>query len=388
LVGVYLACFRDYSAVLGPGERGVVMALAADRRQARTVLRYIEGLIDDVPLLAPMVQARTKESIDLNNRISIEVHTANFRSVRGYTIVACVCDELAFWRSDDSANPDTEILNSVRPGMATVPGSLLLGISSPYARRGELWKAYERHYGKDSPVLVWKADTRSMNPAVPTEVIKRAYEEDSVAASAEYGAEFRKDIESFVSREAVEAVTVPDRRELPFLSGTEYVAFVDPSGGSNDSMTLAIAHRAGEMAVLDALREIRPPFSPEGAVAEFCDLVRLYSVKQVWGDRYAGEWPREQFWKHGVQYRLAESPKSDLYRDFLPMVNSRKVELLELPRLLSQLLGLERRTSRAGKDSIDHAPGGHDDVVNAAAGALVTVVGRASTKAVVLPFRI
>jgi hypothetical protein len=41
--------------------------------------------------------------------------------------------------------------------------------------------------------------------------------------------------------------------------------------------------------------------------------------------------------------------------------------------LIAQLLGLERRTARSGKDSIDHAPGGHDDVANAAASALLEV---------------
>ncbi len=37
---------------------------------------------------------------------------------------------------------------------------------------------------------------------------------------------------------------------------------------------------------------------------------------------------------------------------------------------------LERRTSRAGRDSIGHMPGGHDDVCNAAAGALLLVQAR------------
>jgi hypothetical protein len=42
--------------------------------------------------------------------------------------------------------------------------------------------------------------------------------------------------------------------------------------------------------------------------------------------------------------------------------------LLDDKRLQAQLIGLERRTSRAGKDSIDHGPGGHDDIANAVAG--------------------
>jgi hypothetical protein len=68
---------------------------------------------------------------------------------------------------------------AVAPGMATVPGSLLLCISSPYARRGALWKAYRDHFGQDAdPILVWQADTHAMNPTEPEHVIADAYAED------------------------------------------------------------------------------------------------------------------------------------------------------------------------------------------------------------------
>ena len=119
------------------------------------------------------------------------------------------------------------------------------------------------------------------------------------------------------------------------------------------------------------MREVRPPFSPEAVVAEFAATLRSYRVTKVSGDRYAGEWPREQFRKFGITYEVAAKPKSDLFRDLLPMLNSRRVELLDHPKLISQLVGLERRTARSGRDSIDHAPGAHDDVANAAAGALL-----------------
>ena len=151
-----------------------------------------------------------------------------------------------------------------------------------------------------------------------------------------------------------------------------YVAFVDPSGGSQDAMTLAIAHQEADRLVLDALRERRPPFSPDAVVAEFVEVCRTYQDRRLAGDHYAGEWPREQFTKRGITYEVAMTPKSDLYRDFLPLVNSGRVELLDQARLIGQLCGLERRSSRAGRDTIDHGPGGHDDLANAAAGALVT----------------
>src|SRR5262249_47495605 len=137
-------------------------------------------------------------------------------TVRGYSIVCALLDEVAFWKSDMTSVPDAEVLAAIKPAMATIPGALLLAASSPYARRGVLWKAYQKHYGKDTATLCWKAPTIVMNPVVPEEIITAAYEDDPASASAEYGAEFRSDIEGYVSREVVDAVTVPGRHELPY----------------------------------------------------------------------------------------------------------------------------------------------------------------------------
>jgi hypothetical protein len=153
-----------------------------------------------------------------------------------------------------------------------------------------------------------------------------------------------------------------------------YAAFVDPSGGSNDSMTMALAHADGKLIVLDAIREVVPPFSPNAVVEQFAELLRRYQVWTVYGDRYAGEWCREPFLQRGIGYEISERSKSDIYRDFLPLLNSRAVSLLDHRRMRQQLLGLERRTTRGGKDSIDHPPGGHDDVANAVAGACLCAI--------------
>jgi hypothetical protein len=159
-----------------------------------------------------------------------------------------------------------------------------------------------------------------------------------------------------------------------------YYAFADPSGGASDSMTLAISHvqtKDGKsIGVLDAVRESRPPFSPESVVKEFAGLLRAYGIRRVIGDRWGSEWVSESFRKVGVEYRTSDLTKSEIYVDFLPRLNSREVDLLDNQRLIAQLAGLERRTARGGRDSIDHAPGSHDDIANAAAGALVFATSR------------
>jgi hypothetical protein len=200
-------------------------------------------------------------------------------------------------------------------------------------------------------------------------------ERDPASALAEYGGQFRTDLEAFVALEVVRACIQAGLKERPPVRSNRYVGFVDPSGGSADSMTLAIAHAEGERAqrtaILDIVREVRPPFSPEAVCEEFAEVLRAYRVTKVTGDRYAGEWPREQFRKRGINYEVCEQSRSELYLSMLPLLNSRAIDLLDNERLVNQLVRLERRTARSGKDAIDHPPGAHDDLANAAAGAVV-----------------
>ena len=362
---------------LAPGERGVVLCIAPDQKQATVVLSYTVAAFGRSHILKQLIANRTNDTLELTNGITVEVRASNFRRLRGPTYVAVLADEAAFWLSDESSNPDTEILNAVRPGLATTGGPLLVA-SSPYARRGELWNAYRRHYGDagDPLVLVAKGPSRTFNPTLPQQVVDRAIERDAAHASAEYLAEFRTDVETYISREAVDAVTSRDVREREPVEGVRYHAFVDPSGGSGDSFTLAVAHREEDRVVIDCVRETRPPFSPESVVAEYAGLLRSYHVSTVRGDRYAGEWPREQFRKRGVEYLPAAKPKSDLYVALLPVINSGQVDLIESGRLTAQLCSLERRTARGGKDSIDHPPGGRDDLANCVAGVVHLIASK------------
>lgn len=376
LAALYLAIRRDWTRILAPGERAVCPVIAADRHQARATLSYLKGLLA-LPAFARYRARTLKDHVELTTGAEIRVSTASYRTTRGYTLIGVVAEEVAFWLNDETgANPDSEVLGALRPGMATVPGALLLGLSSPYAAKGELYRAHTKYTGTEDPSgLAWNADTLSMNPLVDQAFIAQAFADDPIAAASEYGQDgsvsFRRDVETLFDPEAVRAVTMRDRRELPPAESLRYYAFVDPSGGSSDSFTLAIAHREGERAVLDVVREIRPPFSPESVVADYADLLRSYQIVMVTGDRYAGEWPRERFALHDIRYVPSERTRSDLYRELLPLVNGGRVELLDLPRLAAQLVGLERHVARSGKDTIDHAPGGHDDVANAVAGALV-----------------
>jgi hypothetical protein len=353
----------DYRKKLVPGERAVVQLLAVDREQSQVCFGYIKSFFTEIPAFAAMVKNATRDTLQLTNGVDIEVTTNNSASVRGRSVIAAVLDEVGHWRSETSASPDEDVYRSLKPSMLQFPNAMLIGISSTHMRRGLLWRKVQENYGKDSDVLA--AGARD------GEFIKSEYAKDPAWAAAEFGSDWRSDLEAFVSLQAIMACVQAGVYERPPQPRQKWVAFCDPSGGVNDSMTLCSAHREADTVVIDAIRERKPPFSPEGVVEEFSDVCRRYRCSRVYGDRFGGEWPREQFQKRGVHYALAEKPKSALYVDFLPLLNSGAVDLLDHETLIAQLAALERHAVRGAGDKVDHPKGGRDDVSNCVAGAAI-----------------
>jgi hypothetical protein len=377
IIACYLAAFKDWSRDLTVGERGYIFIIANDKAQAKIIKTYITDILKSSASFRKLIAKETAWEVELKNNVSITVKTASFRTLRGYTLLAVILEEIAFWRSDESANPDREILAAVRPSLATIPDSLLLGISTPYSKRGVLFEQFKKYYGKPGGPLIWKAPTEKMNPTINKNIIERAFEEDPQAALSEWNAEWRKDIEALIPLELVEAATIPGRYELPKIEGVSYSAFADPSGGRQDSFTLAISHMEGEKVILDLLRETRPPFSPENVVREYSSILKDYGLTEVESDRYAGEWVVEGFRKNGIVVHPAKMSKSEIYIEFLPLISSGKVELLDKKIILAQLTALDRKTRPGGRDSIDNFFG-TDDVANAVCGSCVLTVSKGS----------
>ena len=121
----------------------------------------------------------------------------------------------------------------------------------------------------------------TLTPSFPQTIVDRALERDRISAMTEYLAEFRIDIEGFVRCEVVQAC-LGDYFEAGPTSSCRYRCFVDPSAGSADSFTLAIAHRdADKRVVVDAVREVRSAFSPESVIVDYAALCQQYHVTRV-----------------------------------------------------------------------------------------------------------
>jgi len=219
LLAVYATCCRVYK--LAAGEVGVFMIIASDRLQARIIKRYISGLLKSHPSLHALLDRETADAIWLTNGLCIEIHTCSHRTTRGYTCIGAALDEVAFWDSDDgSANPDHEVLVALRAAMASVPEAMLIGLTSVYARRGEVWRMYDTHFGKDTSaeVLVVNGPTLTFNPTIRPSIIDAARADDPQAAATEFDAQFRRDLEAYLSRDVLDTCRVPDHFELPPLT--------------------------------------------------------------------------------------------------------------------------------------------------------------------------
>jgi hypothetical protein len=299
------------------------------------------------------------------------MHTNNFRTLRGRTLLAVIGDETSFWRDDSSASPDVETFRACVPALAAA-GGIWVGISTGYRKMGLLYQKWRDHFGQSSDdVLVVQGATENFNPILNRAVIDKAKAADPEASESEWMGGWRDDIAAFLDDALVDAAIDPARpQELPPRRDLNYVAFCDASGGRKDAFTLCIGHREGERYIADVVRGKRAPFDPNAVVAEYAALLKEYRVRKLSGDNYSAAWV-EMAWKaEGLIYERSELAKSGIYLESLPLFVRQVVAIPEQSTLTRELRLLERRTSRAGKDIVDHGRTGSDDYANSLCGLL------------------
>lgn len=370
VAAAYEAALAGHERKLSKGEKGLVAVISPTRRQSRIVRGYIQGIFRSTPLLRREIERETAQGFDLANGVSIEILAGDYRTVRGFTLLAAVVDEICFFglEAESKIKNDAELVRALRPGLATVGGKLI-AISSPYARRGWAYQTWKRNWGKSNPgVLVWNCSSRTMNPTLPQSVVDEALREDLAAAKSEYLGEWRDDVSAYLPRAVIEQSVVSGRLQLLPDEAQTYFAFADLSGGRNESAALAIGHRESRKVIVDCLREWKSPFSPQYVVHQMAADLQRYGLRRVTGDAYAAEFTVGSFQREGIKYNRAKQNKSELFLELLPRLCSGEIELLDNERLIEQLANLERRTRSGGKDTIDHPSGGKDDLANVVAG--------------------
>jgi hypothetical protein len=373
-LAVYFAVLVEYR--LAPGERGMVLVLAASVEQARATLGYALAFLRASPLLAAEIADVTRGEIRLKSGIAIGIHTNSFRTTRGRSLCACIFDEVAYWRDISSAQPDSEVYSAVLPSLATTRG-MLIGISSPYRKAGLLHAKYRSHFGVDSDdVLVVQGSSQTFNPLLTEAVIDAQRAADPTAAASEWDAEFRADLVGFLDDALIDAAVEHDRPlELAPRDGVHYAGYVDPSGGGSDAYAITVGHKnEDERFIADVVRGKRG--DPRKITAEYAALCREYGIRSVVGDNYAKDWTQQAWREEGLRYEKAPQPASQLYLESLPFWTRGLISLPDHSALLRELRLLERIPGRVGKDQVVHPRGVHDDLANSVCGCVFLLMSQ------------
>jgi hypothetical protein len=371
LIGVYVALFTKHA--LAAGERGMVLILAGSQDQAGVVFGYARSFLEASPALKNELIDATRSELRLRNGITLAIHSNSFRTVRGRTLCGVVFDEVATWRSDNSAEPDHETYSAVLPALITTKG-MLVAISTGYRRSGLLYQKHKDHYAQNSAdVLVLQGGTTQFNRTITEADIAAQRTADPGAAGAEWDGLFRQDVASYLDDARIDDAIDHERPlELPPRPGVQYVMFVDASGGATDgdAYAVAIAHREANVVVLDVVRGTIGKHDPATVTREYATLAREYGVGAVFGDRYAHAWVSTAWGDCGIGYQRVEISKSADYLEALPLFSRRMARLPDHAQLHRELRLLERKTQRGGRDVVDHPRGAHDDHAAVACGAL------------------
>jgi hypothetical protein len=378
------ALYGGHEKHLIPGEPARMTLIAQDRQGAGVAMSYIKAAFDREQLRGKVAKTLADE-IHLKNRISIAVHSCTKTSTRGFSIPCGILDEAAYFRLEGSANSDEEVEQAVRRGQIALPDSKLLIISTPYMMSGIVYQKHKEFFGVDSPdVLVWVAPTILMNPTVSEDRLARELRVgDPLRYKREYEASFVEPLTVFLSSAWVNGATMTASHELPWTPGAKHVGALDPSGGGQDAMTLAIVRADGDAKDRRITQVLMKAWTKpkhqsvdlEGAVSEAAILCKRYNVQKLYGDRFTGAWVQQAFRRHGISYEFptmrtkdggdANMDRSQIYLEAESLFAQGRIRILDHPTLARELKNLERRPGQGGRDRIDHPRGQHDDHANA-----------------------
>ncbi len=381
-VVLYEALFGGHEAHLHKGERGVIPLVAQDQRGTRVAFGYVRDYLLGSPLLAGQVAELLASEIILVNGLAVYCFPCTQRSLRGWSIPAGAMDELAFYALEGQADSDVEVQTSIRRGMVGFPAPRLVKVSTPYMRSGVLFEDFRAAWGQANPdLLVWRASTALMNPAIPEARLERERRRDPLRYAREYEAEFVEDLDQHLPAAWVEDATIAGRHELSPEEGVRHVAAVDPSGGGRDAFTLAVVHAEGQGSDRRIVQDLMRGWGRVGAnlaavVEEIASTVKRYGLREVVGDRYAAGWVRGAFQERGIRYVEAPMDKSTAYLEVEPLFAEGRIVLLDHPQLARELTLLERRPRPGGRTVVDHPRGGRDDHANSLALAAAVAIAQ------------
>jgi hypothetical protein len=359
------------------GERLAVLFFTPTLRQS--TFDQVSEKIRSVPELAQFIENDTSAAgeIRLTNGIDLVGFSANPRTARGRAAILCIVDEAAFIRTDSSFEMNLpELLESIRPSLVVHRGKLLLLSSPSSGKEGILYDAWEGREANAAAVMVWRAPSPEMNPAIDKDLLKRERDRGESYYAREYLAEFTEAANPFLPTAALEAAIA--RGKVEFSSeASDYatVAGIDLADKRDDCALCISTVRevAGKRKVVVLLAKLWKP-SRDGHVVprvleEMGVLCKAFGVGEAKGDQKSMSTAEYILGRYGVSFvrTVTDGAGSEqMYRTFLGALNNGDIVLPENEELLGQLRRLEERTGDGNRFRVAGRRNAKDDLAVAA----------------------
>jgi hypothetical protein len=349
-------------------ERRRVMFIAPTLDQAKIAFHFILQDLRSSEILAQNIAKVSANEIELRNHVVICCCPCSPVKVRGWSAIAVICDEVAFWdHKVTSVNCDEEVLAAVRPTMATYPTGKLIKISSPNRKSGIMWDEYQRR--GELPFYFWQLSSAELNPRLSKEYLEAERLRDPTIFRREYLAEFVDSAVSWIEPELLLPCIIRGRKEVPRAENVTYAAAIDP-GFKGSEFALAITHLTSEgVIVVDRLESWTgskdAPLGFERVCREIAGILAIYKINALVGDQLSAPIIEQEFLKYGTVYRertFNRQTRVMIFSNLKYLLIQRRIELVDDSKLVSQLLSLEYVLGNDGNADIRASSGVKDDV--------------------------
>ena len=369
------AVVPDLSAYLRVGETRFILIFATNAQQAREHIRVIKELVanaldSDIRTMIDS-EASTTDEVVFRNGVVIRAMPCSSRAGRGLACSMILLDEFGhFVDASDGYQAARNVYRAVSPSIVQFQehGRILI-TSTPLWPSGAFYDLYTQgESGADVDTFVVKRPTWDVNPNVTRASLDGEFLADPEGAEVEFGANWSAGLGAFMDPVTCYSSVVKDRKSLPYIEGIQYSMCIDPAfAAGGDNFALAVGHRQGETYVIDRLRTWRGregPLNSDEVLDTVAAIAKEFNVDYAVSDQFSVVTVSDALRRRGVTLKaepLTSERKADIMTSMKRATNLGRVEFLDSPELLNELVHLELRKSPSGKPRIAAASGHHDD---------------------------
>lgn len=352
--------FALYKALLQPNQH--ILLVSPTQDSSLNLFRIILGFVAKSQEIRWSIRRDTADTLEFKNNSIIRSLSAQSLALRGLENTAVILDEVS-----SLENPES-VMSALTPSLASRTNSQLILISTPRAKQGLLWDAWQnqlyakRHYPSTINKHVDNSWIELEKQNLPAEIFRM-----------EYLAEWCEDVDVFFKTEVIERC-VQNYSLTSFPEpGTKYWAGVD-WGAKHDASLITIVGKGadGVLKVCNIIEMINVPFSVQ--LQRLGHLHASYQFQLVCVEEAGLSIPLVQELAQDNSMRLLRfiptlKNKEEIYLHLLKKMENLELILPKHPKLIYQLKMFQYVVTPSGM-KLHHAGQGHDDFPDSLAFAL------------------